>query len=175
LRLPEPTALGRLPTRVFVPLRRGVSDAPLLYPSTPNPASKSVHVSWEQANGSEAMLDIVDMLGHELRTEPLGMFGIGKHDAVFSVQDLPVGVYGYRVRTLQSVGSGRFVVARSSAELHDNFFRVIAIAIRTSKPSLRGRLFFAQVSVAVTDNLGEVRSDNSCVSGFIPLNYGLSP
>jgi hypothetical protein len=65
----------------------------------PNPFNPSTKISWELPAGSQATLEVYDMLGREVATLVNEFKPAGKYETEFNADALPSGVYFYQLRT----------------------------------------------------------------------------
>ena len=78
----------------------------------PNPASppSSIIVQYRAARAEEIRIDIVDMLGREVRTIFHGLASAGKQEAIFHIDGLHTGVYQIRLRGSRFSDIRKFII-----------------------------------------------------------------
>ena len=71
----------------------------VLYQNYPNPFNSNTVISWQLAGGSNVELKIYNLPGREIKTLVNQYFSPGKYNVTFHADDLPSGVYFYRIIT----------------------------------------------------------------------------
>ncbi len=91
--------------QIFYSLSTAVDDlkdipsAVSLLSSYPNPFSRSSVVEYAVSDGRVVTLDVYDTLGRRVTTLADGFHGPGTYKARFDAEDLPAGVYFYRIES----------------------------------------------------------------------------
>jgi hypothetical protein len=91
--------------QIFYSLSTAVDDlkdlpsAVSLLSSYPNPFSQSSVVEYTVSDGRAVTLDVYDTLGRRVTTLADGFHGPGTYKARFDAEDLPAGVYFYRIES----------------------------------------------------------------------------
>ncbi len=96
---------GDLPTAVL----DRVSEIPQAFELSqnyPNPFNPSTTIQFTLARHTNVELKVFDLLGREVAILVDEALGSGTHEVVFDADDLPSGIYIYRIQT------GEFVQAR---------------------------------------------------------------
>ncbi|HZY09526.1 MAG TPA: DUF1501 domain-containing protein [Bacteroidota bacterium] len=81
-------------------------NSPSLNQNYPNPFNPLTHITFS-SNGDPVQIRVFDTLGREIRTLVEEIFSPGEHSVVFNAEDLPAGIYYYRMQ------SGSFQQIRS--------------------------------------------------------------
>lgn len=76
----------------------------------PNPASRSAVISYTLAQSGRSELVIHDVSGRQLAVIAQGQMDAGEHNAVWNCENVPAGVYLYRLSAGNSNYTGRIVV-----------------------------------------------------------------
>jgi hypothetical protein len=63
----------------------------------PNPFNPTTNIVFELAAASDVAFDVYNILGQKVRAVELGVYGAGRHTAIFDAKDLPSGVYVVRM------------------------------------------------------------------------------
>lgn len=74
-------------------------DHPYLYPPLPNPFSSETKLSFYLPEGSEAVLEVLDMYGRRLYRSAAARYIAGMHDVVWETSALPAATYVVRLIT----------------------------------------------------------------------------
>lgn len=69
----------------------------VLYPNYPNPFNPATILSYEMPRAAHVTLKIVDILSREVKTLVDALQPAGLHRVTFEADDLPSGVYFYRM------------------------------------------------------------------------------
>ncbi|MEL6616873.1 MAG: T9SS type A sorting domain-containing protein, partial [Bacteroidota bacterium] len=78
----------------------------------PNPFSTSTTIRYELTNDAEVDLRVFDVRGREVAALASGVQSAGAHTALFAADDLPSGVYMWRLAVDGQVTTGRVTLAR---------------------------------------------------------------
>ena len=84
----------------------------LLYQNYPNPFNPSTTISFDIAEASIVRLQIYDILGREVQILLNKHFAPGEHKVTFQAENLPSGVYLYRLSTNGQVQTNRMTLLR---------------------------------------------------------------
>ncbi|GMQ81589.1 MAG: hypothetical protein BMS9Abin05_1021 [Rhodothermia bacterium] len=68
-----------------------------LYQNYPNPFNPSTTITFDVPSSIRVVVDIYDLLGHHIVTLVDNRFNAGRHSVRWSAQDLPSGIYLYRM------------------------------------------------------------------------------
>lgn len=74
-------------------------DHPYLFPPTPNPFSSETKLSFYLPEGSEAVLEVLDMYGRRLYRSTAARYGAGMHDVLWETSALAAATYVVRLLT----------------------------------------------------------------------------
>ncbi len=88
---------SRIVQPVFVSLLP--ADEPVLYANYPNPFNASTIISFDIPETGEAELSVFNILGEKIKTLAEGTMEQGYHKITFDAEDIPAGVYFYRLVT----------------------------------------------------------------------------
>ncbi|MEM1055344.1 MAG: T9SS type A sorting domain-containing protein [Bacteroidota bacterium] len=80
--------------------------------AAPNPFWNATEIRYTLAEATEVDLRVYDVTGREVAVLASGRQSAGSHAAVFSAEDLPGGVYVWRLTTNGEVATGRVTLAR---------------------------------------------------------------
>ena len=73
----------------------------VLYQNYPNPFNPTTVITFEVKQSSNVKLEIYDMIGTKIKTLVNGRMNSGKHEIIFNAENLPSGIYFYRLITPQ--------------------------------------------------------------------------
>jgi len=96
----------------------GVDDNPdavknfTLKQNYPNPFDATTTICFSAPNREKVTLKIFDLLGNKIATLLDEEVNAGEHTVIFDSQDLPTGVYFYRIQAGKSVDSKKLVILR---------------------------------------------------------------
>jgi len=96
----------------------GVDDSPdavknfTLKQNYPNPFDATTTICFSAPNREKVTLKIFDLLGNKIATLLDEEVNAGEHTVIFDSQDLPTGVYFYRIQAGKSVDSKKLVILR---------------------------------------------------------------
>jgi len=68
----------------------------------PNPFNPATRISYELGSAEDVVIRVYDVMGHELKTLVKEHQSEGRHEVMFSGEDLPSGAYYYQIK------AGRF-------------------------------------------------------------------
>ena len=77
----------------------GIAHSIELSQNYPNPFNPSTSISFELPTSGKVSLNVFDMLGREVQELVNGYQAAGSHEVRFNAQNLPSGMYIYRLKT----------------------------------------------------------------------------
>ncbi len=80
--------------------------------NAPNPFSETTSISYELGHAQSAEMIVYDALGRQVAVLASGLHKAGKHRVQFDAGNHANGIYYYRLRTEESVRSGKMVLLR---------------------------------------------------------------
>lgn len=87
-------------------------DKFVLYQNYPNPFNPNTVISWELATGSKVRLEIYNILGEKLKILIDKYYNSGKYSLTFNAEDLPSGIYFYRLISEDFIQTKKMILLR---------------------------------------------------------------
>lgn len=84
----------------------------VLYPNHPNPFRQHTRILWDQRVRGHVRVDVVDLTGRLIEVLANRVCDVGRHWVQFESDDLPQGIYFYRLQAGGSSKVGKMVVVR---------------------------------------------------------------
>ncbi|RMF57504.1 MAG: T9SS C-terminal target domain-containing protein, partial [Calditrichaeota bacterium] len=78
----------------------------------PNPFNPSTNIAFRLAKRSQVSLKIFNALGEEVATLVDGVLPAGEHEVTFQANDLPSGIYFYRLKAGNFISARQMVLSR---------------------------------------------------------------
>ena len=86
--------------------------SPALFPNAPNPFTHQTALRYRIASPGEAQLAVYDMLGRNVSTLRQGFHEPGLYEVEFTPDDLPAGIYFFRLETNQELLTRSMILVR---------------------------------------------------------------
>lgn len=90
----------------------GLPDGYRLEQNYPNPFNPSTRIGYEIPASQHVRINVFDALGRHVKTLVDGMVPAGAHEATFDADDLPSGIYMYRMEAGPASATGRMVLLK---------------------------------------------------------------
>ncbi len=89
-----------------------IPEVPLLYQNYPNPFNPSTNISFYMPHTDDATLIVYDILGKKVSTLINRSVSGGLHEVEFDAENLPGGVYFYRLQTGETMQTRKFILLK---------------------------------------------------------------
>ncbi len=87
-------------------------DKFVLYQNYPNPFNPNTVISWQLVTGSKVRLEIYNILGEKLKILIDKYYNSGKYNITFNAEELPSGIYFYRLITENFIQTKKMMLVR---------------------------------------------------------------
>lgn len=87
-------------------------DKFVLYQNYPNPFNPNTVISWQLVTGSKVRLEIYNILGEKIKTLIDEYYSPGKYNISFNAEELPSGIYFYRLITEDFIQTKKMMLVR---------------------------------------------------------------
>ncbi len=87
-------------------------DKFVLYQNYPNPFNPNTIISWQLLTVSNVRLEIYNILGEKIKILTDGYYSPGKYNTTFNAEELPSGIYFYRLITEDFIQTKKMMLVR---------------------------------------------------------------